>query len=347
MRLTEIGRRRATSFILANKLALDVLRQARVTAIKKLREVFTPNVWRLSCCASAAAASPAATTFEVPLLAGDHVTDDAGTGFVHTAPGHGREDFDVWTANARELAARGINTTIPYTVDADGRFTDQAPGFTGKRVLTDKGEKGDANEAVIKALIEAGMLIARGRLKHQYPHSWRSKKPVIFRNTPQWFIAMDKPIVLAGRRRGQDAAPTCARSDQGDALGAGAGREPHQRHDREPARLGDLAPARLGRADHGVHQGKAGRLGRHPRRSGRQCPHHRGVRAEGADAWYKPGARERFLGKLANEGWQKVDDILDVWFDSGSTHAFVLEDPQHFPGARRHSSARPTAATRR
>ncbi len=90
--------------------------------------------------------------FQVPLLAGDHVTDDTGTGFVHTAPGHGREDFDVWTANARELAARNINTAIPYTVDADGRFTDQAPGFTGKRVLTEKGEKGDANEAVIQAL---------------------------------------------------------------------------------------------------------------------------------------------------------------------------------------------------
>ena len=65
---------------------------------------------------------------------------------------------------------------------------------TGKRVINDKGEKGDANEAVIKALAEAGNIIARGRLKHQYPHSWRSKKPVIFRNTPQWFIAMDKPI---------------------------------------------------------------------------------------------------------------------------------------------------------
>ena len=131
--------------------------------------------------------------FIVPLLPGDHVTEDTGTGFVHTAPGHGREDFDVWTANARELAARGINTTHPL----HGRCRrpsspNQAPGFTGKRVITDKGEKGDANEAVIKALIDAGMLIARGRLKHQYPHSWRSKKPVIFRNTPQWFIAMDK-----------------------------------------------------------------------------------------------------------------------------------------------------------
>src|SRR5262249_41099105 len=64
-----------------------------------------------------------------------------------------------------------------------------------KRVITDKGDKGDANDAVIKALTGAGMLIARSRLKHQYPHSWRSKKPVIFRNTPQWFIAMDKAIM--------------------------------------------------------------------------------------------------------------------------------------------------------
>ncbi|MFX5214500.1 hypothetical protein ABTC92_18750, partial [Acinetobacter baumannii] len=80
-----------------------------------------------------------------------------------------------------------------------GALTDQAPGFAGKRVINDKGEKGDANEAVIKALIEAGALLARGRLKHQYPHSWRSKKPVIFRNTPQWFIAMDKDIVDHGK----------------------------------------------------------------------------------------------------------------------------------------------------
>src|SRR5262249_10212120 len=89
------------------------------------------------------------------------------------------------------------DTTIPFTVDGDGRFTKEAPGFEGKRVIDDKGNKGDANDAVIKALIDAGMLIARGRLKHQYPHSWRSKKPVIFRNTPQWFIAMDKPLRVA------------------------------------------------------------------------------------------------------------------------------------------------------
>src|SRR6201999_657136 len=83
-------------------------------------------------------------------------------------------------------------------------FTDQAPGLAGKRVITDKGAKGDANEAVIKALADAGMLLARGRLKHQYPHSWRSKKPVIFRNTPQWFVAMDKDIADNGTAKKGD-----------------------------------------------------------------------------------------------------------------------------------------------
>src|SRR5215475_2807654 len=181
-------------FVLAEKLAVEVLRQARVTAFRQLATVPAEALAALTC---AHPLKGMGYGFAVPLLAGDHVTDDTGTGFVHTAPGHGREDFEVWTANARALAARGINTTIPYTVDENGAFTEQAPGFTGKRVLTDKGDKGDANDAVIKALVDAGALIARGRLKHQYPHSWRSKKPVIFRNTPQWFIAMDKDIAAA------------------------------------------------------------------------------------------------------------------------------------------------------
>ena len=94
--------------------------------------------------------------FVVPLLDGDHVTEDAGTGFVHTAPGHGREDFELWTASTRLLQERGIDTRIPYTVDENGAFTDEAPGFEGKRVITDKGKTGDANAAVIEALVEAG-----------------------------------------------------------------------------------------------------------------------------------------------------------------------------------------------
>ena len=182
--------------VLAEKLAPEVMRQARVSDYKPLREVTTHELLRMECSHPLKTFN-AAYGFHVPLLPGDHVTDEAGTGFVHTAPGHGRDDFEIWTADSARARQLGINTTIPYTVDADGRFTDQAPGFAGKRVLTEKGETGDANEAVIKALISAGMLIARGQLKHQYPHSWRSKKPVIFRNTPQWFIAMDKPIADA------------------------------------------------------------------------------------------------------------------------------------------------------
>ena len=177
--------------ILAEKLAADVFKQARVTSFEQVGKVPAAVLAGLRCAHPLNAKG--GYDFDVPLLAGDHVTDDTGTGFVHTAPGHGREDFEVWTANARALEARGINTTIPYTVDENGAYTEQAPGLTGKRVINDKGEKGDANDAVIKALTETGMIIARGRLKHQYPHSWRSKKPVIFRNTPQWFIAMDKP----------------------------------------------------------------------------------------------------------------------------------------------------------
>ncbi len=250
-----------------------------------------------------------------------------GTGFVHTAPGHGREDFEVWTANRVTLEARGINPAIPYTVDENGAFTDAAPGFTGKRVINDKGEKGDANEAVIKALVEAGNIIARGRLKHQYPHSWRSKKPIIFRNTPQWFIAMDKDIAKKGdtlRHRALSAIKvTRWVPEQGENRITGMiESRPDWVISRQRAWGVPIAVFVKEKPDGSVEilQDRDVEL--------------RIVEAfekEGADAWYKPGARERFLGKLANDSWRKVDDILDVWFDSGSTHAFVLEDPKHFP----------------
>ncbi|HEY7248292.1 MAG TPA: isoleucine--tRNA ligase [Xanthobacteraceae bacterium] len=314
-------------FVLADKLAIDVFRQARVTAFKKVRAIEPDELGRLSS-QHPLKSFAGDYDFEVPLLAGDHVTDDAGTGFVHTAPGHGRDDFDVWTANAVKLAQRGISTSIPYTVDEDGRFTEQAPGFAGKRVLTEDGDRGDANDAVIKALIDAGMLIARGRLKHQYPHSWRSKKPVIFRNTPQWFIAMDKPIADARghasagdtlRRRALDAIKqTQWVPSQGENRITGmVESRPDWVISRQRAWGVPITLLVREQGDGSVEILKDERVNERIAQAFEQ---------EGADAWYADGAAARFLLPDHDPAqWTKVDDILDVWFDSGSTHAFTLE----------------------
>ncbi|RMD61988.1 MAG: isoleucine--tRNA ligase, partial [Alphaproteobacteria bacterium] len=120
--------------------------------------------------------------FDVPLHAGDFVTMDQGTGFVHIAPGHGSDDYELGLRHGLEM---------PLTVDGDGRFMDHVPLFAGRIVYTAEGRPGDANPAVVAALDEAGALLAQGRLRHAYPHSWRSKAPLIFRNTPQWFISME------------------------------------------------------------------------------------------------------------------------------------------------------------
>jgi isoleucyl-tRNA synthetase len=313
-------------FLLAEKLAVDVLRRARVTAFKQLATVPSDFLAGITCNHPLKGLA-GDYDFAVPLLAGDHVTEDTGTGFVHTAPGHGREDFNVWTANTQKLAARGINTVIPYTVDADGRFTEQAPGFTGKRVLTEDGKKGDANEAVIKALTDAGMLIARGRLTHQYPHSWRSKKPLIYRNTPQWFIAMDKDIDRPGDtlRARALAAIKATRwvPEQGENRITGmVESRPDWVISRQRAWGVPITVFSKAKADGSVE------ILDDPDVNVRIIE---AFEEEGADAWYKSGARDRFLGKRADEAWQKVDDILDVWFDAGCTHAFVLEAPAHFP----------------
>ena len=261
--------------------------------------------------------------FPVPLFAGEHVTDDTGTGFVHTAPGHGEEDFDIWMQHPEAHPKDGPK--IPFTVSEDGSFYPHVPVFAGKKVLTADGKDGDANGAVIGELVKAGALLAKGKLRHDYPHSWRSKAPVIFRNTPQWFIAMDKPIANLGGKTLREMAlkaidDTHFVPAQGrNRLRAMVEGRPDWVISRQRA-WGVPIPIFVRKAD--------GEILRDDAVNARVAT---AVEKGGTDGWFTTDPQEFLGNNYRAADYEKIDDIIDVWFESGSTHAFVIEKEHGWP----------------
>jgi isoleucyl-tRNA synthetase len=305
--------RAGEQLLLADPLAEEVAKAAKMM-LSRVRGVSADELKSL------VAAHPLRSvgyTFEVPVLPGAHVTADTGTGFVHTAPGHGEEDFELVLSVFPDYARTNpdaFNVVLP-----DGSFAPQVPLFAGKRILTPEGKDGDANGAVIKELIAHGKLLAKGSLRHSYPHSWRSKAPVIYRATPQWFVAMDKPflngkslreLAMAGIAETRWYPPRGA-----NRIGAMVEGRPDWVLSRQRAwgvPLAIFVEKKTGQVLNDAEMFKRITAA---------------FEAEGADAWFT-SPPSRFLGEGRNaEDFEQITDILDVWFDSGSTHVFTVEAP--------------------
>ncbi|WP_455482128.1 isoleucine--tRNA ligase [Bartonella sp. B35(2025)] len=317
----DFGPQVGEKLLFADALAMNCAEKAKLV-LKRLRAVFSDELKAL-VLSHPFKGLAGGYNYKIAMLDGSHVTDSAGTGFVHTAPSHGREDFEIWNASKLILEQAGIDSSIPFPVDDAGFYTKDAPGFGpdreggAARVIDDNGRMGDANKEVINALIKADRLFARDRLKHSYPHSWRSKKPVIFRNTPQWFISMDKDL--------GDGSTLRSRALEAVSMTRFV---PPSGQNRLASMITDrpdwvLSRQRAWGVPICIFVNEDGIILKDEKVNERIL---RAFEVEGADAWFAEGARERFLGERMHESWVQVRDILDVWFDSGASHSFVLED---------------------
>lgn len=242
--------------------------------------------------------------FSVPLLPGDHVTTEAGTGLVHTAPSHGLEDFEVGLRYHLE---------VPLTVGDDGVYTSEAPGFEGIHIFK-------ADPLVVEKLSEAGFLMGSRSFTHSYPHSWRSKAPLIYRATPQWFMSMDREGLR--QRALQEIERVHWIPGQGkNRIQSMVESRPDWCLSRQRA-WGVPLPFFL-------HK-ETGEPLKDPKVYERVLE---AARQGGSDIWFQSTPASFLEPEYKAEDFTQVMDIVDVWFESGTTHEFVLgDDPSlHWP----------------
>jgi isoleucyl-tRNA synthetase len=234
--------------------------------------------------------------FDVPLICGDHVEIGAGTGLVHTAPGHGADDFNV---------CKKFGIKVPATVNEAGIYCDEVPMFAGKHIFK-------IDEIMLQSLNDVGALLFRTTITHSYPHSWRSKAPLIFRTTPQWFIGMDNTGLR--KKALQKIEETKWIPDQG-----------YNRIKSFVENRGDWCVSR--QRVWGVPlplfiERKTGEPLRDMEVINRIADI---FEQKGSNAWFSENS-QIFLGdKYKSEDYEQVFDTLDVWFESASTHAYVLQ----------------------
>ncbi|MEJ2730723.1 MAG: isoleucine--tRNA ligase [Deltaproteobacteria bacterium] len=235
------------------------------------------------------------------IILGDHVTLEAGTGCVHTAPGHGREDYEVGLEY-------GLDVYSP--VDDNGRFTDDVEFFRGQFVF-------DANKNINKKLHEIGAMVAEGSIEHSYPHCWRCKQPVIFRATPQWFISMDKTGLRRDSLACIDTVTWIPHWGRDRIYGMIENRPDwcvsRQRAWGVPITVFYCRDCEAILLDQKVMETVYAQFEKH-----------------GADIWFEKDishflADDVTCSSCGGKNFVKENDILDVWFDSGVSHAAVLE----------------------
>ena len=313
------------TYLVADALAEATFAAARLepSMLRRLRPVQTEELAALRCAHPLRGTEGAngEWDYDVPLFPGDHVTDDAGTGFVHTAPSHGDDDYAIGRKHGLEMT---------HNVEADGTLRADLPFFGGQAIIRPDGKPGGANKAVIDKLVEVGALLARKRVTISDAHSWRSKAPVIRLNRPQWFAAIDAAV-----GDGQDEYGATIRERALTSIDTLVEWTPRTGRNRLHAMIENRPDWVLSRqrawgvpltifTRKGAKTTDSDFILNDPTVNNRIVA---AFEAEGADAWYAEGAKARFLGDDHDpDAYDQVFDILDVWFDSGSTHAFVLRD---------------------